>query len=64
MITYILCAVIILQALFHAFERRDLYSRIMSKDLTEFKSAKKNTYPVSAHRRIIDRWRGRKSGDK
>ncbi len=65
MITYILCAVIVLQALFYALERRDLYNRIMSKDLNEYKSdPKNNTYPVSAHRKIINRWRGRKDGDK
>ena len=43
------------------FERKDLYNRIMSKNLTEYKSG--GNYRVkSAHDKIIERWRG-KGGD-
>lgn len=62
MIIYILCGVIILQNIIHYFERRDLYNRLMSKNLSEYKGEK----PVSvmtAHERILKRWR-EKGGEK
>ncbi len=62
MITYILCGVIILQAVIHFFERKDLYNRIMSKNLTEYKG-EKCISAKSAHERVINRWRGKKDGD-
>lgn len=62
MIKYILCGIIILQALAHHFERRDLYNRIMSKNLAEYKSGKAPSV-VSAHNRVLNKWRG-KDGDK
>lgn len=62
MIVYILCGIIILQAIAHHFERRDLYNRIMSKNLTEYKSGKPPSV-VSAHDRVLNKWRG-KDGDK
>ncbi len=57
MIIYILCGVIILQSIIHRFERKDLYNRIMSKNLTEYKG-EKHVYVKSAHDRAIKRWRG------
>ena len=35
-----LCVVIVLQSVTHAAERKDLYSRIMAKDLTDYTSQK------------------------
>lgn len=57
MIVYLLCGIIIVQSVFHHFERRDLYNRIMSKNLTEYKG--KGLLPVkSAHRQVLKRWKG------
>lgn len=61
MIAYILCGVLVLQAVMHRVERRDLYNRIMSKNLTEYKN--EHISVKSAHRRAIDKWRG-KEGEK
>lgn len=58
MISYILCGVIILQSIIHRFERKDLYNRIMSKNLTEYKG-EKGISVKSAHDRVIKRWRGK-----
>lgn len=58
MIIYILCGVIVLQSITHHFERKDLYNRIMSKNLTEYKGDKCRSVK-SAHDRIIKRWRGK-----
>ena len=58
MIAYILCGVIILQSIIHHFERKDLYNRIMSKNLTEYKGEKCPSIQ-SAHDRTIKRWRGK-----
>lgn len=35
-----LAVIIIVQLICHAIERRNLYNRIMAKDLTEYKGAK------------------------
>ncbi len=58
MITYILCGVIVLQSIIHHFERKDLYNRIMSKNLAEYKG-EKCIFVKSAHDRVINRWRGK-----
>lgn len=65
MITYIpcgiivlLCVIIFLQSLVHRLERKDLYNRIMSKNLAEYKGGKCRA-AKSAHDRVIRRWRGR-----
>lgn len=58
MITYILCGTIILQSIIHHFERKDLYNRIMSKNLAEFKGEKCHS-AKSAHDRVLNRWRGK-----
>lgn len=58
MIIYILCGVIILQSVIHYFERKDLYNRIMSKNLTEYKG-KKCISAKSAHDEVLKRWRGK-----
>ena len=38
------------------FERRDLYNRIMSKSLTEYKGNGVHSFK-SAHDRVLSRWR-------
>lgn len=43
------------------FERKDLYNRIMSRNLTEYKG-EKCVSAKSAHDRVLKRWRG-KSGE-
>lgn len=58
MICYILCGVIILQTITHHFERKDLYNRIMSKTLSEYKGGAPHSVR-SAHERAIQRWRGK-----
>lgn len=61
----LLIAVIILQSLLHYRERRDLYNRLMSKDLTEYNQSKQpppKHFP-SAHERVLKRWRN-KAGDE
>lgn len=57
----ILIAIIILQAIFHYFERRDMYNRLMSKSLSEYKQVGKNPpkHIPSAHDRILNKWRNR-----
>ena len=66
MLYILLIAVIILQNILHSFERRDMYNRLMSKDLTEYKNSG-NTTPKkhipSAHDRVLARWRN-KAGDE
>ena len=60
----ILIAVIVLQSILHYCERRDLYNRIMSKDLSDYKKNDKNLPPhiPSAHDRVLNKWRN-KAGD-
>lgn len=58
MIVYVLCGIIVIQSIFHRFERKDLYNRIMSKNLTEYKG-KKTLSAETAHRRVLNRWRGK-----
>ena len=57
MITYILCGIIIMLLIMHRFERKDLYNRIMSKNLTEYKGDKCVSVK-SAHDRVLKKWRG------
>ncbi len=55
-----LCAVIALQAVFHYAERRDLYNRIMCRDLTEYRSdsGKNPKSSLNArHDEIMKKWR-------
>ena len=65
MVEIILVAVILIQALLHYIERRDLYNRLMSKDLTEYKNIG-NPPPKSvpsAHDKVLKKWRN-KGGDE
>ena len=58
---YVLCGVIAFQQIIHHQERKDLYDRIMSKNLTEYKGDSPG-YQISAHRRVLKRWRQSKGG--
>ena len=63
MLEIILCAVIVLQAIFHYLERRDMCNRLMSKSFSEYKQG--STPPPhipSAHDRVLNKWRD-KAGD-
>jgi DNA modification methylase len=39
----LLIAVIVLQQIWHGIERKDLYNRIMAKDLSEYRARKPQT---------------------
>ena len=56
----ILIAVIILQSILHYCERRDMYNRLMSRNLSDYKQG---TIPPkhipSAHDRTLNKWRNK-----
>ena len=55
----------LIQVIFHFIERRDMYNRLMSKNLAEYKSSgepPKNHIP-SAHDRLLKKWRDRTGGE-
>ena len=64
MIEIILIAVIILQTIFHFCERRDMYNRLMSKNLSDYKQGTKppKMHIPSAHSRILNNWRDKAGG--
>ncbi len=56
----VLVVALIVQGIIHRTERKDLYNRIMSRNITEYKNADKAAHiPVSAHRRVLDKWKDR-----
>jgi hypothetical protein len=58
-IAYFLLAVILIQEIYHAIERKDLYNRIMAKDLQEYKTEHKpKTVPNSIRKRLNERQKG------
>jgi predicted TPR repeat methyltransferase len=60
MLYYIIGALIltiIIKDMLHKAERKDLYNRIMSKDLTEFKQDGHIKQMKSAHDRVMNKWR-------
>lgn len=61
----ILVAVIIIQSIIHFIERRDLYNRLMSKSLSDYKQGgmPPKTHIPSAHDRVLKKWRN-KAGDE
>lgn len=60
----ILTAVIIIQAVFHYIERRDMYNRLMSKSLSEYRQGDKKPpkHIPSAHDRVLKNWRDKAGG--
>lgn len=59
MTVYILIGIIILQYLLHFFERRDLYNRIMSRNLNEYKG-EAHMYTTPAYKKRLNEWRKRR----
>lgn len=62
MMLYALCGVIVIQSVIHHIERKDLYNRIMCKNITEYKGDYERSQK-SAHQSAIERWRN-KGGEK
>lgn len=64
MLNVILSTIIVLQAVIHYIERRDMLNRIMSNSLTEYKQSGSPPpkHIPSAHNRILNKWRDR-AGD-
>ena len=62
---FILLAVIITQSIIHFIERRDMYNRLMSKSLSEYKQSDKKPpkHIPSAHELTLRKWRN-KAGDE
>lgn len=60
----ILSGVIVVQCIVHYIERKDLYTRLMCKDVQDYKNANKKEIqpPVSRHKEVLDRWRGKGGG--
>ena len=54
----------IVQAILHYCERRDMYNRLMSRNLTEYKQGGPPPKHIpSAHNRILNKWRDRTGGE-
>jgi hypothetical protein len=55
----------IIQAILHFCERRDMYNRLMSRTLTEYKQdGKPPKHIPSAHDRVLNKWRNRTGGEE
>jgi hypothetical protein len=50
----LLFCLVIVQHVSHKQERKDLYSRIMARDLTEYKAEKRRTVPNIIRKRTSD----------
>lgn len=63
-ITYILAGIIVIQSVIYHFERKDLYTRLMCRDVSDYKNAngKNVKSPLSRHREVLDKWRGKGGG--
>ena len=60
-----LCMVIGLQVFLHWKERKDLYDRIMSRDLTDYKKVSEPPKAVpSSLKKVMERWRDPNGGIK
>jgi hypothetical protein len=60
----ILISIIVTQEIIHFIERRDMYNRLMSKNLTEYNQGKNPPKHIpSAHRKVLNKWRS-KVGDE
>lgn len=53
-VTALLLCLIIVQHILHKQERKDLYNRIMARDLTEYKAEKRRTVPNTIRKRTSD----------
>ena len=60
---YYICIMLLLfiagQAIIHFFERKDLYNRIMSRDIFDYEAAKSEPHDarMSAHRKALEQWK-------
>ena len=65
MMEIILVVVIIIQSIIHFIERWDMYNRLMSKDLSDYKQGDKKPpkHIPSAHELTLRKWRN-KAGDE
>ena len=66
-IILVLIALVLIVEVLHGKERRDLYDRIMSNSLTEYKNItdKKVIEPrKTAHQKAIEEWRDSKAWEK
>jgi len=55
-----LIAIIFVQELAHSRERKDLYNRIMCKDIKEYQNIDKPSVPLnSRHREVLKKWRAK-----
>lgn len=64
LLSIILCGIIALLVIMHYFERKDLYNRLMSKNLSEYKRFSHYSVPESretAHEKAIKKWRNGRS---
>ena len=60
LIAYVLAVIIAIQAILHAIERKDLYNRIMSRDIADYKVLKsdKPVKPVvPKYKKVMTEWR-------
>ncbi|MCK9477990.1 MAG: hypothetical protein M0R40_00625 [Firmicutes bacterium] len=56
----VLSVIIIIQAILHWFERKDLYNRLMCRNMSEYKTINEPvSKSISAHQRVIEKWRKR-----
>lgn len=62
---FILVIVIVIQSIIHFIERWDMYNRLMSKDLSDYKKGDKKPpkHIPSAHELTLRKWRN-KAGDE
>lgn len=62
----VLCVIISIQNITHFIERRELYNRIMSRDLREYEKfsgkAEQVELKISPHRKSINKWKGEGDG--
>ena len=63
-IEYILLGIILLQCILHRAERKDLYTRLMCRDVQDYNSVN-NKNPkthINRHKEVLNKWRGKGGG--
>lgn len=60
-INLILTAIVIIQQALHFIERRDMYDRLMAKNLSEYQKPKipPSQHIPSAHSKVLARWKNK-----
>ncbi len=61
-----LTAIIVIQSIVCHLERKDLYTRLMCRDVSDYKNANsgESKPPISRHKEVLSRWRSGKGGSK